>query len=308
MDSGQSRQTDALALLAAGPCGYQAESAPAAEPTALAVMALAGAGRAEQAVPHLEWLAANQTSAGLSPPFSALEQPGWPTAMAILASALVARCRRDLQVPDDPLATNSNQRTSRFDLERATQWLIAAEGSSAKKSPEFGHNARLVGWPWVVGTHSWQEPTAWSVLALKAQGRSEHSRTREGVQLLVDRLLDVGGCNYGNTVVLRQKLRPHIEPTGLTLVALAGETIDDPRIRRSCQYLESAITDETPPISLSYGLLGLTAQGRTPTNVDRRLNAAFDDALRRNRSPLALALLSLAAQQKDCPLIKFTTA
>ena len=238
-----------------------------------------------------------QTSDGLAPPLVELQKPGWPTALTILAAAAAARnlC--------EPAA-----QSTRFDLGRATRWLLNSTGTTAQKSPEFGHDGRLIGWPWVLGTHSWQEPTAWSVLALKAIGLPDHPRTREGVTLLIDRLLDIGGCNYGNTVVLGQRLRPHIEPTGITLVALAGETIDDPRIERSCNYLESAITAETPPISLSYGLLGLTAQGHPPANLNERLETAYRNTVRRDPSPLALALLSLAAQGTNCPLIEFTKA
>ena len=94
-------------------------------------------------------------------------------------------------------------------------------------------------WPWVLGTHSWIEPTAFNVLALKAAGRGEHPRTREAVRLLVDRLLPTGGCNYGNTTVLGQQLRPHLAPTGLVLLSLAGEQINDSRIAKSLAYLQS---------------------------------------------------------------------
>jgi hypothetical protein len=125
--------------------------------------------------------------------------------------------------------------------------------------------------------------------------------------LLVDRLLDIGGCNYGNTFVLGQRLRPHIEPTGITLVALADESIDDPRIQRSCKYLESALTAETPPISLGYGLLGLIAHRPITDTMSERLAGAYRNMNQVDPSPVALALLSLAAQQNDCPLIKFTS-
>jgi hypothetical protein len=285
---------DALDRLARGPCGYRAESTAAAEPTALAAMALAGAGRVEQARPHLAWLAKNQTAVGLSPPSSNLEQPGWPTAMSILASTFAARC-------------GGEGFSSLFNLEQASRWLLGAAGKPLERSPEYGHDGRLIGWPWVVGTHSWQEPTAWSVLALKATGLRNHPRTREGVTLLVDRLLDIGGCNYGNTFVLGQRLRPHIEPTGITLVALADESIDDPRIQRSCKYLESALTAETPPISLGYGLLGLIAHRPITDTMSERLAAAYRNMNQVDPSPVALALLSLAAQQNNCPLIKFTS-
>jgi len=50
-----------------------------------------------------------------------------------------------------------------------------------------------------------------------------HPRADEAVQLMLDRILPGGGCNYGNTIVLDQLLRPHIQPTGIVLLALAGD-------------------------------------------------------------------------------------
>jgi len=155
-----------------------------------------------------------------------------------------------------------------------------------------------------LGTHSWQEPTAWSVLALKSLGLADHPRTREGVRLLVDRLLPSGGCNYGNTYVLGQRLRAQVEPSGITLVALAIETTDDPRIPATISYVASALSEQTTPISLSYGLLGLTAHRRTPANADAWLEAAYNHTIKREPSALAIALLVLASQGEDCPLIR----
>ena len=43
-------------------------------------------------------------------------------------------------------------------------------------------------------------------------------RIREAVRLLWDRQLPHGGWNYGNTVVLKQELRPHLLPTGLARI------------------------------------------------------------------------------------------
>src|SRR5262249_35705100 len=162
----------------------------------------------------------------------------------------------------------------------------------------------LVGWPWVIGTHSWQEPTAWSVLALKFLGFATHPRTREGVRLLIDRLLPEGGCNYGNTYVLGQKLRPQIEPSGLTLLALAGEDSDDPRISRTIKYIAAAISEQTTPISLSYGLIGQNAHRRAPADAAAWLESAYARTIKREPAPLTIALLVLAAQGAECPLIK----
>jgi hypothetical protein len=286
-------QSDALDRLAAGPCGYHASSPPSAEPMALAALALLGAGRGEDARQKLDWLAKLEASDGLVPPFADLEQPGWPTALCILASTVAAHEENGLP-----------RKSQSFDRAHALSWLLSAEGKTLESSPDFGHDGMIVGWPWVVGTHSWQEPTAWSVLALKSLGMNRHPRTREGVRMLVDRLLPKGGCNYGNTYVLHQLLRPHIEPTGITMLALASENIDDPRIFYSLQYLSDSLSTETTPISLSYGLLGLTPYDLAPKAAAEWLENAYQRTIRREASPLNLALLSLAAQGKDCPLVK----
>ena len=95
-----------------------------------------------------------------------------------------------------------------------------------------GHDTTLQGWPWVVGTHSWVEPTAINVLALRSAGQAGHPRCREAVKLLLDRQLPEGGWNYGNTTVLGHVLRPQVQPTGLALAALAGETDVRSKVQR----------------------------------------------------------------------------
>ena len=287
----------ALDRLSTSPCGYHADEPSAAEPTALAALALVGAGRSDAAQQHLKWLAAAQSSAGSIAPFAELTKSAWPTPLAILAAAIAGRSGATGTAPADH---------SGFNISAASQWLLSAAGNAVENSPDIGHNGQLIGWPWVLGTHSWQEPSAWSVLALKSLGQTNHPRTREGVRLLVDRLLSTGGCNFGNTTVLGQKLRPQVEPTGLALLALAGEPVSDPRIELSLQYLSSTVSNETTPISLSYGLIGLTAHHRRPAAADQWLETAYRKTINRDASPHALALLVLAAQATDCPLIKFT--
>ena len=284
---------DALDRLAKSPAGYHVGGPTAAEPSALAALALLGAGRIDDAKPHLKWLAENQISGdGSSSPLSGLHWPGWPTPLAIIACVVAKQNLADFGIQ----------------MGRAKQWLLSEEGKTLEKSPEFGHDGMLVGWPWVNGTHSWQEPTAWSVLALKSLGLATHPRTREGVRLLIDRLLPEGGCNYGNTYVLGQKLRPQVEPSGLTLLALAGEDSDDPRISRTIKYVASAISEPTTPISLGYGLVGLTAHRRAPADAAAWLESAYAHTIKRESSSLPIALLVLAAQGDDCPLIKQSRA
>jgi hypothetical protein len=273
----------ALAHLAnALPCGYSQGGTYATEPTSLAALALAGHGRATAARPALGWLASLQAADGSIGVRAGEATPCWPTALALAAwSTEPARYQRPIELARD--------------------WLLAASGHSQPRSPQMGHDSTLVGWPWVMGTHSWVEPTAWSVLALKAAGNASHPRTREAVRLLVDRLLPDGGCNYGNTTVLGQQLRPHLQPTGLILMALAGETIVDPRLARSLDYLQRELSARTPAASLSYGLLGMAAQGRLPDQAHDWLAAAMKRSLQQ-AADWKVALLTLAALGDRCPL------
>ena len=73
---------------------------------------------------------------------------------------------------------------------------------------------RLQAWPWVDGTASWVEPTAWCLLLLKRVRSQSPSleaaeRIRVGEQLLFDRVCHEGGWNYGNSEVYGQKLWPY---------------------------------------------------------------------------------------------------
>jgi len=292
------------------PCAYQRQGVPASEPTCLAAIALAKAGHAELSMQALQWLASIQNDDGSVGPNEAQKTPGWPTALALVAD--IYTC--------PPVSANDslglcgqsgNHRAppvSPLERAKATQWLVDAMPSPTPKTSDvdvksiIGHDATLIGWPWVTGTHSWVEPTALAVLALKATGQGTHVRTRDGVRLLVDRLLPDGGCNYGNTIVMGQMLRPHVQPTGLALLALHAEADRDGRISRSLEYLERETSGDSAAASLAYSVWALARYGKTPRNASAWLAAA---ARRRAtlESPLRMALLLLAdaALETDRP-------
>jgi hypothetical protein len=279
---------DFCAVLAdADAVGYRLGRTPASEPTALAALALVAAGHADAAEAKLRWLAGIQTAEG-SVGINAREpSPGWPTPLAGIAwlagNAAQPTPRSSLPQPP-PWSRN---------IRRAVDWLLRTAGNQLPRRDE-GHDTTLVGWPWAIGTHSWVEPTALAVLALKAAGHGGHPRTREAAGLLIDRLLPGGGCNYGNTVVLGQELVPHVQPTGLTLLALAGERDPAGRIERSVEYLLRVLNEHTSPASLAYGLLGMAAHGTQCCMAEEWLVAAAA-AARKHRSALDMALLLLAA-------------
>jgi hypothetical protein len=186
-------------------------------------------------------------------------------------------------------------------------WILQTAGDSAE-SDELLRKSAVVGWPWVNGTYSWVEPTAIHVVALKAAGFAAHPRTREALAMLIDRLLPAGGCNYGNTIVLGQELRPHVQPTGLAMLALAGQPDADGRIKRSLDFLASSLSAETTSASLSYGLIGLAAHDRFPAGAASWLEAAYRRTMRRDGAAYKLALLSLASLGTNCPLVALSAS
>jgi hypothetical protein len=122
--------------------------------------------------------------------------------------------------------------------------------------------------------------------------------------MLKDRLLLAGGCNYGNTVVLGQTLKPHMMPTGLTLLALASESDLDGRIRAAADFLLKSISHRVSTASLSYALIGLAAQGMTSPRAQSALATAVHKTNQHHGSPAHLSLALLAAQENDSLLVR----
>lgn len=268
---------------------YQPGGVPATEPMALAALALAAHGRndaAEKARRKLITLQAADGSLGVTADKPA---PQWPTGWAVLAWASADHGRR--------LGEPYQEHT-----DRAVSWILSQHGNTWQRSSKLGHDPSLDGWPWVAGTHPWTEPTAINLLSLKAAGQADHPRAREAARLLLDRLLPEGGCNYGNTSVFGRVLRPHVEPSGLALTALAGEADKAGRIEKTLEYLERTLSPAMGGVSLAYGLIGLTAHGRRPAEADQWISEASRRPTRGIDSPLRHALLALAACQ-HCPLI-----
>ena len=302
--------------LAARPViGYAPDQSPATEPTAIAALALIAAGKARSAAAALDFLAGCQGENGAVGIRQTEPTPTWPTSLALLA----------WYAADEA----SGKQTYQAHRRRAVEWILETKGTAIPRSPDMGHNTQLVAWSWAENTHSWIEPTALAVLALKRSGLAQQARVREAVALLFDRLLPDGGCNYGNTTVLGQTLRPHVQPTGLALLALAGEYQPEasarenhkqarenaarqdgavPRLRvglveRSLAYLQDCLEWPATATSLAWALLGLRAHGIELDWAHEPLDEAYERVQSHDRSPHKLALLALAAEERSLNLL-----
>ena len=263
------------------------------EPTALAALALAAsdppgdATQSRKAVAEAaDWLSRLQQpdgGLGISPD---LPRPRWTTPLAILV-----------------WSATEGGRESRH---KAVEWLLTQRGTTWEPTGEspYGHDTRIAGWAWVDETHSWLEPTAMAVLALRRAGSADHVRTRDGQRLIRDRAIRSGGWNYGNSAVFGADLRPQPAPTGMALLALAGvEDFDSPLVQHGCEYLEAILPTTRAPQSLCFGILALTAWDRRPREADDWLMAAHAGAARRSNSIAQLAYLLLAAGTRSLELL-----
>ena len=161
--------------------------------------------------------------------------------------------------------------------QKAVQFMTATTGVHwpRQENSPLSHDTSIPGWPWVNGTHSWVEPTALALLALRLADHADHPRAKQGVKLLLDRQLSGGGWNYGNTKVFGQELRPMPASTGVALQALVGHA-EGVKVETSLLYLESIIDRTRTPFSLAWGLLGLSAWGKRPRNVQELITASLE--------------------------------
>jgi hypothetical protein len=148
----------------------------------------------------------------------------------------------------------------RENQDRAANFLITTSGTHFQRTADSpsDHDTSVMGWPWIADTHSWTEPTALAMMALKIAGYGDHERVKEAARLLIDRQLSRGGWNYGNTIIFDQELRPMPLSTGIVLNALKDQTALG-TIQRSLTYLQSRVASLQTPRSLGWSLLGLGA-------------------------------------------------
>jgi hypothetical protein len=276
-------------------CGYWARGTVCAEPTALAAIALCMHERYVPARDAADQLAEMQDADGGVGVSVGQSTPVWPTGLAVIA----------WQTSGGDAADGIGSNPFRANIDRALAKMLTVKGEALNESQNLGHNVMLQAWPWVEGTHSWIEPTAIQLLALKLSGLGEHPRAREAVELIVDRLLPEGGCNYGNTTVLGNTLRPHMQPTGMALQALAGESDRSGRITKSLEYLRRELSPRTTALSLSHALLGLAAHD-VELRADHWLEVAYRRNVAQGESPYKSAMLLLAAARGRCPLARDT--
>ncbi|MBL8798833.1 MAG: DUF362 domain-containing protein [Planctomycetia bacterium] len=262
---------------AEGGWGYAAEQRAQPEPTCLALLALAldRERHAEKIAAGLKFL-----QQGISPDGGYRSLPGrdeavWPTSQVLFTQFC-------LGAPADQLA-------------RTASFLLELRGQTTELAAEEKHvsdiDMSLIGWPWLANTFSWVEPTAWACLVLRRAGHGQHPRVQEGQRMLLNRVLDQGGINYGNRRVFQVMTSPLPIPTALLLLAMQGQT-DLPPIARSVAWLRDELPRQSDLENLCWGKLALHAVGADGLD-------AIDDRIREARQRRTEASWTRPAPQRE---------
>ncbi len=269
-----------------GMAGLEGDPVPRMDATAWAVLALRGARAVEPGATERSALAATLRDdlARAQHPDGRVtvtpEQPTayWPTTLATLAWT--------------PSTAHADAAARSIDF-----LLTRSGGLAMPNSPFVGHDATLIGWSWIQATHSWVEPTSMALLALRLANRADHARCSEAEQLLLDRQIEGGGWNYGNTRTFEQIMHPAPDSTGVALTGLAGR-VPATEVAPSLTYLEETYPRLRSPLALSWATLGLSAWQRRPPDADAALARALarqDQLGAFDTSLLALVALALSA-------------
>jgi uncharacterized protein (DUF362 family) len=266
-----------------GGWGYHAGKSSHPEPTCLALLAL-GTARDQFTQAIANGLAAlernHQTDGGYRLP-GGRPEADWTTAIALYAK---------LALGAPP-----------HEVKPTIEHVLSVESRVMKKDPETTDmesdiDLSLVGWPWAAANFGWVEPTAWSVLALRAAGLDNHPRVQQGLKLLLDRAFDSGGANYGNRIVLGTRTEPIPGPSAVLLLAVQGG-VDHPRVDASVGYLRVHAAQSTDLEHLAWARIALglhdsdTATRELLPELDKKILAAAADP---QTSPHRLALAALA--------------
>lgn len=258
-----------------GGWGYSPGRSSGAEPTCWALLALACApqrGEGDEAAARgREWLHRAQLADGSWPAFVGQPQGCWVTALACLA-------------------LHAHQGSAER-LAPGLRWLCdawPAEGSYWRRflerlrrdPPATRQDSSLRGWSWTPGTASWVEPTAHSLILMKALPghllpRGSEGRKQLAEAMLYDRMCPDGGWNAGNPLVYGVALTPRVGPTAWALLALRDQCNRE-EIQISLEWLARAYPGIQGPGSLALAHRCLKAYGRDVSPLEPLMRSRYE--------------------------------
>ncbi len=219
----------------------------------------------------LQWLMGQQKEDGSWPVSSQVTESSWSTAFAILALTVLG------------IQTPRALRGAQWLLEQKGQTIGWRESLRYRWAPETMVsllNPDLQGWSWVPYSFSWVEPTAYALITLKKlrpllDDRHTRNRIRQGELLLYDRMCEDGGWNYGNKLVLGEKIPPYPDTTAIALIALQ-EQHAEAKNQQSLQVLVNLLDQTHSGLTLSWATCCATLYGLDAAKWRTLLTRSYD--------------------------------
>lgn len=256
---------------------YLSKSDSAPEPTCYAALALYSCGKPDGTeVRTISWIAAHAEGA------SGLSETQWTKSLSLLALGRL-QARQEIR-------------------SRLVQLLLTADVKQISSPSSMNElNGALRGWSWFDGTFSWVEPTSYALLALKTNGSRNHPRIQEAERLLLDRVCEDGGWNYGNRKVRGTALTSMMPTTALAAMALQSVGGGEPVIQRALDLLNGEVTRRPSTLSLALTVLCLDLYRRPDDHLrDLLIDRQDPDGSWRGQAHLT-SLAILALRTKDQP-------
>ncbi len=293
-----------------GGWGYYAGKMSFSEPTCFTILALSNSELYELNTQNgLSWLTNQQLKDGGWKVSPNDDEASWTTSHAVIVLATLGR--------------QKTRHTSLKDLVRdlGVPWLLNAHGHLLSVNKLLKLDTKARGWPWMKGTSSWVEPTAYALIALKlAMSRHDswlvsyppqtytkyNQRAQDAEALFFDTMCKGGGWNYGNSCVLGVDLKPFISTTAITLIALQGceeNEMAHKAIQQGLNLIKAPVDIELSALSLAWSIICLSIYGEETTSLCTSLckfqkdNGSWED----NAYLTALSLLALKTKEGKNP-------
>jgi len=234
-----------------------------------------------------------QNPDGSWPAFEGDDPEGcWVTALVLIALRFVG-------APPEPI-----EKTLRWLLHsrgREGHWLWKWKFRTIDRRVQFDPDK--YGWPWFPRTVSWVIPTALSLIALKQSlqccpSEQAAARVHVGTEMLYDRACPEGGWNAGNGVVLGTALRPHIDTTAVSLLALSDDKQSP--TSQAIKWLREASAECRSAYSLAWSAISLSAhQDDAAGNRVQRLIDLLSESHSLDIETLSLSAIAIVANEHD---------
>lgn len=231
-----------------------------------------------------------------------LGESDWNTGLALfglsrLSTALKSRKKFSRDLEEKYLRSYNESISKLIELRMDSISALSRTVLTAIQGPDFDYPR---GWPWEQKTHNWVEPTAYSLLAIKAGELSGEKRIATAVaqahKYLFEKSCKAGGWNWGQTRTLGFDFPPVTRDTALALLALQDQP-EHEKVVAGVNVLRAATADGAGEIE-PLAVLALDALGEDVSNISGALVKNYRAPQYGGENLVPLAYATMAANVK----------